>query len=247
MQVIQAQHLSVFDRKARHTVAAVEIHELCDARLDRKAPPQAAFDRQRRARQKTRARRAVRTDEWIKQERGIIIDGKHAVGVRVDAVVGAQELHLIDMIGARGVKVYLLQQQQIRLKRLNHHGDLVKIFPQTLLRPRPRLGSAVHEEAVIVLIRTEADVPADKCVAFSGLRLLRLPGSDGERLVVLDAVIVRKHIGDIRASDQHEHQQHDPDDFAYFFHGSLLITFLILLYRTVGKKQPHLEKRLPAW
>ena len=167
----------------------------------------------------------MRADEWVKQERGIIIDGKNAVGIRFQTVIIAQKVRLVHMIRPRGIKIDLLQKRDVRVQRFDHRADLVEILKQALLGPCPRFRAAVHEEAVIVLIRAEADVPAGDTVRLPCPCRLRLSGDHGKLLIVLDAVVGREHIGHIAARKDEHGQQYDPDDFECLFHDSLLWIF----------------------
>ena len=110
---------------------------------------------------------------------------------------------LIHVVTAGGVPVHLLQQVQVGILLLQKRPDALDIGGKPLLRPRTGLRTAVHEEAVIVLISAEANIIGEDAVL-----LPRLHGGSGvplhRQLLIPDAVIVDEHIGHI---PQHHHQQ----------------------------------------
>ena len=137
----------------------------------------------------------MRLQKRVEQERGIIVDGERAVIIRLR---GIQVLTLVHVIRARGIKIDLLQEIDVSVLGPQPGLDLREIFAQPLLAPRPRLRPTVHEEAVIILIGAEAEVPRHCAVDRSGLRFrLRLRGLYLQRLIVRDAVIGNQYVGNI--------------------------------------------------
>ena len=167
-------------------------------------------------RQQTGAACAVRLRQRIEQKRRIIVHRVELAEIRLRLI---QIRPLVDVIGARRIKIDFLQKIDVGGLVEQDIGDLRKVGLQPILAPCPRFRAAVHEEAVVVLIRAKSDVPRQYAVILPGLRDgLRLLLVDVERLVVRDAVIVEEHIGHIPAREHQQHQQHDNQNFPELFH-----------------------------
>ena len=126
------------------------------------------------------------------------------------------------MIAAGGIGVHLLNEIIIRHLILERLGNEREILVQPLLGPGPGFRSAIHEEAIIVLIGPEAYV-----IGHHGVGNVRLGRGCGSALgckseIVLNAVIVQKHIGHIAQNQDHESQQYTAGDLQSFFHRNLL-------------------------
>ena len=68
-------------------------------------------------------------------------------------------------------------------------------------------------------------MPKEKAAGGGQASSVPLSGDHGKRLVVLDAVVGREHIGHIAARKDEHGQQYDSDDFECLFHDSLLWIF----------------------
>ena len=224
MQVIEHQLPAVFHRDAADGVAAIEVDELHDARLDRQRTAHGGRDRMARERHDTGLVCAVGVNKRIEEVGTVII-------LREDLVEFAVFHHiteisvLCDVPAARAVDVDLLKEGEVGRKVFDERDLAAHILVDSLPAAGAALLAAVHEEAVIVAVRAEAHVGRRNAVGDAGLRrALHRCGRGGvavhhaERLPVLHAVVRGKDIDDVSQHDQNERQQNIERNFQRFFH-----------------------------
>ena len=85
----------------------------------------------------------------------MVIDGIHLRHLRESR---PQDLLLIDMVAAGGVKIYLLEQDKIRLQGGNLLRRGVDALGHALGAFRPGFHPAIHKEGKIIGIGAKADI-----------------------------------------------------------------------------------------
>ena len=224
VQVVQHQLFAALRRDAADGIAAIQIQQLHEAALHRQLHPVRRRDVHRREGQQPGLRRAVGLRQRVQQVGRVVVLAEHAALVKQG---GVQRLPLVHMVAAGGVRVHLLQEIEIRVLLLEIPGDGVHVGRQALLRPGAGLRAAVHEEAVVLLVGAEADIPRHHRV-----RLPRRQRRRGVRRLhrrqrlVADAVVADEHIGHIRRRQQHHRQQDDQQYLHPFFHRNDLLGLL---------------------
>ena len=231
MQVIEHQLPAVFHRDAADGVAAVQVDELHDARLDRQRAAYGGRDRMARERHDTGLVRAVGVNKRIEEVGTVIILRKDLAALA--AVHRAHDVGaLVDVVAARAVGVDLLKEGKVGRKVFDERDLAAHILSNGLPAAGAALLAAVHEEAVIVAVRAEAHVGRRNAVGDAGLRralhrqrafaagrvILHGELHDVERLPVLHAVVRGKDIDDVSQHDQNKRQQNIERNFQRFFH-----------------------------
>ena len=175
----------------------------------------------------------MRLRDGVKEVGRVIVHCKNAVRPRIQILKRAKRQGLVDVIAPVGVKVDLLQDADVRVFIRNRPANRLDVCGQSLLGPRARLGAAVHEEAEIVFICAEADVPAEHLIFRIRLGRLHAAASlrHAERLIVLDARIRPEHIAHIQKHDGQHRQQRDCRNFQDLFQASSLL--MVLLKRII--------------
>ena len=112
------------------------------------------------------------------------------------------------MVAAGGVDIHLLKQIKVRLLPGQKGRDGIHIGCQALLTPRPRLRTAIHEKAVVILVGAKTDIIGKNGIALPCCQLRRGGIALRRQLHVANAVIINKNIGHVCAHHQHE-CQHD--------------------------------------
>ena len=216
---VEHQLLPVFHGDAADGVAPIQIHQLHNALLNGQAAAQGGGDGRRGEGHQAGNGGAVGLRQRPEQEGGVVVLPPDGAEVRQRL---PQQGGFIAVIAAGGAGVHLLHKVEIGVLLLQHLRNVGEVGVQPLLRPRPGLRAAVHEEAVIRLIGAEADV-----IGHHGVGGVRADGSGGAALrrkgeVVLDAVVGEEHIGHIGQNHEQQSQQHNAGDLQCFFHTVLL-------------------------
>lgn len=128
------------------------------------------------------------------------------------------------MVAAGGVPVHLLDEIEVCVLLGQEGSDVPYVGRQALLGPGPGFRSAVHEKAVVRLIRAEANVVGQQMVFTSGLSRL------GHLTVYLQVhipqpMIVNEHIRQIADDHQQHSRQHQQHDLQRFFHETRLLVY----------------------
>ena len=192
MHGVEHQLLAVFHGHPADGVAAVQVHQLHDPRFNGQTPAQGGGDRCRGEGHQPRLRGPVGLGQRPKQERGVIVLPPHGAVPRESP---AQDVRLISMVAAGGIGVHLLHEVKVRVLLFQKCGDVLEVRVQPLLGPGPRLGAAVHKEAVIRLIGPEAHIVGHHSVGSAGLDLSGGSPLCRQGQIIFDAVVVQKHIG----------------------------------------------------
>ena len=116
---------------------------------------------------------------------------------------------LVHMVAARRVRVQLLQQQKIRIQRLQPLEHAGNILDHGLLRTRARFRSSVHEERIIVAVRAESEVPGRNGIFLVHIRRAGRMLSHVQRELVLNARILNHQI---RKIPRKRHRNRDHND-----------------------------------
>ena len=198
VQVVQAQLAAIRRGDPGDRIAAVEVEELHDARLDGQAAAQRGVDPEAAERHLSRPRCAVRLGQRVEQIGGIVVLREHRVALRKRF---GHERGFVDVVAARGVDVDLLQEREVGVEpgqRVQHRAD---VFAHGLGRIRARFDSAVHEERIVRAVRAEAEVPRDDGdrLADGGGLFGRASNLEGQ--VVFEAGVGGEQVGDVAAGD----------------------------------------------
>ena len=169
-----------------------------------------------RQRQDPRLGRAVGPQYRIKEVGRIVVLGEIAIVARQAL---PRQRRLVHVIAAVRIGVQLLEQHEVRVQIVQHPEGVVQVVIDGLLRTGATLGAAVHEEAEVVAVGPEAQVPGGDGIG--PLQLRRLPRHGRLIVHVRQAVIGDEYVGDI-AAHHHDHRgQRDGEDFQDFLeHGT---------------------------
>ena len=138
----------------------------------------------------------MRLRQRIEEERRIVVL-REVPGVPREPP--GEQFELVYFVRARRLRVYLLHEQDIRPLLAELGAYLHDVRRDALFAPAPRLRPAVHEEAVVVLVRAEAYVPRDYLILAAGQRRgAVLDGAgDLELDVVGQAVVGYEDVDDV--------------------------------------------------
>ena len=201
MGIEDHQLFAVFHGDPGIIVAAVQVKELLEARGDRKASAQRGCDIHFAQSEDAGIGFPVGLGQGVHQIGGMIVRRKYAVPVSLFAEGTADELLLVHMPAACGIRVHFLEEDKVRLKRECGLRTAVHAFEDTLLRTRPALLSAVHEKCEISGVGAESDIEGDRSIFLPGLRRLLTVSFHSQIDIVLDPVVGEKNIGDISADN----------------------------------------------
>jgi len=179
----------------------------------------------------------------VHKVRRVVVLGEHAALVEQRRV---QRLPLVQLVRAGRPDVHLLQQVEVRLPLLQERRDALHVGRDALPAPRTGLRAAVHEEAVVRLIRTKADVIGDHGVRLPCLHCgIRVRCMQRRQLHITQSVVVDKHIGHVAADQQHHGQHRTQQRFDPFFHVSSLPRFTFFRNYSILPLNAF-EKRYPS-
>ena len=224
MKVVKHQFFAVRHRDAADAVAAVKVNKLHKARFDGQRAAHSGGDRMTRERHNAGLVRAVRINQRVEEVWAVVVLRKYLVEFTVLHRI-AEISVLCDVPAARAVDIDLLEKREVGREILDERDLAAHILINGLPAAGAALPTAVHEEAVIVAVRAEADVCRRNAVDRLRFRrpLHRRSGCgaavcNAEPLHILHAVVGGKDIDDVGQHDQNERQQDIERDLQRLFH-----------------------------
>ena len=214
MHIEQAQFPAALHRDTRDRIAAVKVDQLHHALINRQTAAFRAADPVPAASFDSGQRFAVRLQKRIKQKGRIIVHRKHRTVRRHRLCDQRRHIHLM---AAGGGQIHLLEKGKIRRAFGNQAERAEGIFPHSVGAARHRLRAAVHKEAEIRAVRAEADIEGGDGIDLVNMRRRFDRPDRFQRLMVLNAMIGQKHIGDIAQN----HQQHNAQNRSYSYDDTL--------------------------
>ena len=217
MNIIQHQLPAVFHRDAGNGIAAVQVQELGKPGGNGQAAAQRRSHSHIAEGDHAAVGAAVRLRKGVHQESGVIIDGGNFGALRKS---GAQQLLLVNVVAAGGIKIHLLEQYKIRLGQRNLPGSLVDTIGNALGAGRPGLRAAIHKESEIIGICAKTDILGHNGIfpirAGRSGNLLGVPRR--QRLAVGYAVIAEDDIEQIDDRRRQNDRQKDQQELEQLFH-----------------------------